>query len=33
LSATLLLDTHIALWLDSGNTSLKDQTRWKIDEC
>jgi PIN domain nuclease of toxin-antitoxin system len=33
LRATLLLDTHIALWLDSGDASLKDQTRRKIDEC
>ncbi len=30
---TLLLDTHIALWLDSGNASLKDRARRKIDEC
>jgi PIN domain nuclease of toxin-antitoxin system len=33
LSASLLLDTHIVLWLDSGNPSLKEQTRRKIDEC
>jgi PIN domain nuclease of toxin-antitoxin system len=33
LSVTLLLDTHIALWMDSGNASLKEQTRRKIDEC
>ncbi|HEY1613312.1 MAG TPA: type II toxin-antitoxin system VapC family toxin [Rhizomicrobium sp.] len=33
MSTTLLLDTHIALWLDAGNTSLKEQTRQKIDEC
>ncbi|HEX4157932.1 MAG TPA: type II toxin-antitoxin system VapC family toxin [Rhizomicrobium sp.] len=33
MSATLLLDTHIALWLDSGNASLKSATRQKIDEC
>ena len=33
MSAHLLLDTHIALWLDSGNASLKEQTRRKIDEC
>jgi PIN domain nuclease of toxin-antitoxin system len=33
LSETLLLDTHIALWLDSGDASLKEQTRRKIDEC
>lgn len=33
MSATLLLDTHIVLWLDSGNATLKEQTRRKIDEC
>jgi PIN domain nuclease of toxin-antitoxin system len=33
LSAALLLDTHIALWLDSGHASLKEQTGRKIDEC
>jgi PIN domain nuclease of toxin-antitoxin system len=32
LSATLLLDTHIVLWLDSGNPSLKERTRRTIDE-
>ena len=33
MSAALLLDTHIVLWLESGNASLKEQTRRKIDEC
>ncbi len=29
---TLLLDTHIALWLDSGNNRLRPSTRTLIDE-
>lgn len=33
MSATLLLDTHIALWLDSGSDRLRTATRFLIDEC
>jgi PIN domain nuclease of toxin-antitoxin system len=29
----LLLDTHIALWLDSGNDRLRPQTRALADRC
>jgi PIN domain nuclease of toxin-antitoxin system len=29
----LLLDTHIALWLDSGDESLRAATRTAIDAC
>lgn len=29
----LLLDTHIALWLDSGDTRLRARTRSTIDDC
>lgn len=29
----LLLDTHIALWLDSGNERLRSPTRTLIDAC
>ena len=29
----LLLDTHIALWLDSGDSRLRASTRSLIDEC
>ena len=29
----LLLDTHIALWLDSGDARLRAATRQVIDEC
>ena len=29
----LLLDTHIVLWLDSGNERLRPSTRTLIDEC
>jgi PIN domain nuclease of toxin-antitoxin system len=29
----LLLDTHIALWLDSGDEQLKAPTRARIDGC
>ncbi len=29
----LLLDTHIALWLDSGDASLRSPTRALIDAC
>ncbi|MGA8613445.1 MAG: type II toxin-antitoxin system VapC family toxin [Xanthobacteraceae bacterium] len=29
----LLLDTHIALWLDSGNDRLRASTRALIDDC
>jgi PIN domain nuclease of toxin-antitoxin system len=32
-SGALLLDTHIALWLDSGDTRLVPATRTLIDEC
>jgi len=30
---TLLLDTHIALWLDSGDDHLRSSTRALIDSC
>lgn len=30
---TILLDTHIALWLDSGVDALQPPTRRLIDEC
>jgi len=29
----ILLDTHIALWLDSGNDRLRRSTRALIDDC
>jgi PIN domain nuclease of toxin-antitoxin system len=29
----LLLDTHIALWLDSGDDRLRPSTRLLIDDC
>ena len=29
----LLLDTHIALWLDSGDNQLRPSTRALVDEC
>ena len=29
----LLLDTHIALWLDSGDDRLRASTRALIDRC
>ncbi|HEX3414284.1 MAG TPA: hypothetical protein VHT00_21485 [Stellaceae bacterium] len=29
----LLLDTHIALWLDSGDDALRPPTRASIDDC
>jgi PIN domain nuclease of toxin-antitoxin system len=29
----LLLDTHIALWLDSGSANLREATRATIDMC
>jgi PIN domain nuclease of toxin-antitoxin system len=32
-SNDLLLDTHIALWLDSGNARLRKATRQAIDAC
>jgi PIN domain nuclease of toxin-antitoxin system len=32
-SDELLLDTHIALWLDSGDERLRPPTRRLIDEC
>jgi PIN domain nuclease of toxin-antitoxin system len=32
-SKGLLLDTHIALWLDSGSQQLRRSTRTTIDEC
>ena len=33
MSDGLVLDTHIVLWLDSGNESLRPSTRTLIDEC
>jgi PIN domain nuclease of toxin-antitoxin system len=30
---SLLLDTHIALWLDSGDARLRASTRAQIDDC
>ncbi|MBF0306428.1 MAG: hypothetical protein HQL41_12345 [Alphaproteobacteria bacterium] len=33
MSDALLLDTHIALWLDSGDEQLKPATRAVIDRC
>jgi PIN domain nuclease of toxin-antitoxin system len=33
MTETLLLDTHIALWLDSGNDHLRSSTRTLIDDC
>jgi|SRR5579863_450239 len=33
MSTALLLDTHIALWLDSGSNKLRPATRDAIDEC
>lgn len=30
---SLLLDTHIAVWLNSGNPSLRHATRSLIDQC
>ena len=33
MSEALLLDTHIALWLDSGDTKLRAATRSAIDDC
>jgi PIN domain nuclease of toxin-antitoxin system len=30
---SLLLDTHIALWLDSGDNRLRPSTRALIDDC
>jgi PIN domain nuclease of toxin-antitoxin system len=30
---SLLLDTHIALWLDSGDDALRPPTRALIDDC
>jgi PIN domain nuclease of toxin-antitoxin system len=32
-TGSLLLDTHIALWLDSGNERLRPSTRSLIDGC
>jgi PIN domain nuclease of toxin-antitoxin system len=32
-SGALLLDTHIALWLDSGDHRLRSETRESIDGC
>jgi PIN domain nuclease of toxin-antitoxin system len=32
-TGTILLDTHIALWLDSGSTQLHEATRLLIDDC
>jgi PIN domain nuclease of toxin-antitoxin system len=32
-TGALLLDTHIALWLDSGNERLRPATRDLIDKC
>ncbi len=33
MTVALLLDTHIALWLDSGNDHLRHSTRALIDDC
>ncbi len=33
MTEALLLDTHIALWLDSGNDRLRHSTRALIDTC
>jgi PIN domain nuclease of toxin-antitoxin system len=33
MTGALLLDTHIALWLDSGNDRLRPSTRALIDDC
>lgn len=33
MTGTLLLDTHVALWLDSGNERLRPSTRALIDDC
>ena len=33
MSESLLLDTHIALWLDSGDERLRPSTRVLIDQC
>ena len=33
MTEALLLDTHIALWLDSGNERLRSSTRALIDDC
>lgn len=33
MSKTVLLDTHIALWLDSGSDRLRLSTRTLIDDC
>ena len=33
MTPALLLDTHIALWLDSGHDSLRSSTRLLIDDC
>jgi PIN domain nuclease of toxin-antitoxin system len=33
MTARLLLDTHIVLWLDSGDTRLHPATRTLIDSC
>jgi PIN domain nuclease of toxin-antitoxin system len=32
-TAAVLLDTHIALWLDSGSDRLRPSTRTLIDDC
>ena len=33
MTARLLLDTHIVLWLDSGDVRLRESTRALIDHC
>jgi len=33
MTEALLLDTHVALWLDSGNDCLRPSTRILIDTC
>ena len=33
MTGTLLLDTHVALWLDSGDDRLRPSTRGLIDGC
>lgn len=33
MTASLLLDTHVVLWLDSGDERLRASTRMLIDDC
>jgi len=32
-TSALLLDTHVALWLDSGDERLRESTHSRIDDC